>query len=58
MARDGDVVYVVFADAAGKVIAHSDLAQLGRDLQRPAGATPLGDTVLVQTVRSTRSTAT
>ena len=49
VARDGDVVYVVVTDSAGKVIAHSDLAQLGRALQRPDGATPLRDTVLVQT---------
>ena len=50
VARDGDVVYVVVTDSAGKVIAHSHLAQLGRALERPDGATPLRDTVLVQTL--------
>ena len=49
VARDGDVVYVAVTDSTGKVIAHSDLAQMGRALGRPHGATPLGDAVLVQT---------
>ena len=49
VARDGDVVYVAVTDSTGKVIAHSDLAQMGRALGRPEGATPLGDAVLVQT---------
>ena len=48
VARDVDVAYVAVTDPAGKVIAHSDLAQLGRRLERPAGAAPLADTVLVQ----------
>src|SRR5262245_46742465 len=51
VARDGDVVYVVVTDSAGKVIAHSDLKQIGRALQRPDGATPLGGTPRVQTLR-------
>jgi adenylate cyclase len=50
VARDADVAYVAVTDSAGKVIAHSDLGLLGRTLERPAGATPLGDTVLVQTL--------
>jgi adenylate cyclase len=50
VARDGDVVYVAVTDSTGKVIAHSDLRQMGRGLQRPHGATPLGDTVSVQTL--------
>jgi adenylate cyclase len=49
VARDGDVVYVAVTDSTGTVIAHSDLAQMGRALGRPEGATPLGDAVLVQT---------
>jgi adenylate cyclase len=48
VARDGDVAYVAVTDPTGKVIAHSDLAQLGRELERPDGATPLADTILVQ----------
>jgi adenylate cyclase len=50
VARDGDVVYVVVTDSSGKVIAHSDLKQIGRALRRPDGATPLGDVVSVQTL--------
>lgn len=50
VARDPDVVYVAVTNADGTVIAHSDLARLGRPLQRPAGAAPLGDAVLVQTL--------
>jgi len=48
VARDADVAYVAVTDSAGKVIAHSDLGLLGRALERPAGAMPLGDAVLVQ----------
>jgi adenylate cyclase len=49
VARDPDIVYVAVTDADGKLIGHSDLARLGRRLQRP-GAVPLGDAVLVQTL--------
>ena len=48
--RDPDVVYVAVTDSTGTVIAHSDLTRLGRRLERPAGASPLGDTVVVQTL--------
>jgi adenylate cyclase len=43
--KDPDVVYVVFADAEGKVVAHQDLSQIGQRAQRPTGL-PLaaGDT--------------
>jgi adenylate cyclase len=50
VARDGDVVYVAVIDSTGKVVAHSDLTQLGRRLERPTGARPVTDTVLVQTL--------
>src|SRR5262245_8977636 len=50
VARDGDVVYVVVTDSSGKVIAHSDLKQIGRPLQRPEGTASPGDTVRVQTL--------
>jgi class 3 adenylate cyclase len=50
VARDADVAYVAVTDTAGTVVAHSDLALVGRVLQRPAGATPLGDALLVQTL--------
>src|SRR4030095_622229 len=47
VARDGDVVYVAVTDSTGKVIAHSDLAQMGRALARAEGAAPLRDGGLV-----------
>jgi adenylate cyclase len=53
VARDGDVVYVVVTDSSGKVIAHSDLKQIGHALRRPDGATPIGDAISVQTLPRT-----
>jgi adenylate cyclase len=43
--KDPDVVYVIFAGADGKVVAHQDLSQIGQQVQRPNGL-PLaaGDT--------------
>jgi adenylate cyclase len=35
--KDGDVVYVVFVDTDGKVVAHPDLQQVGQRLERPPG---------------------
>ncbi len=46
--RDPDVAYVVVVDHEGRIVAHPDLALLGRRLERPAGLAPLGDEVLVQ----------
>ena len=48
--RDVDVLYVAVTNSHGTVIAHSELSRMGRPLQRPAGATPLGDAVVVQTL--------
>lgn len=50
IARDPEVMYVAVADSAGRAIAHSDLGLLDRSLQRPAAASPAGETVLVQIV--------
>src|SRR5262249_12450464 len=50
VARDGDVVYVVVTDSTGTVIAHSDLTQIGRALERPEGTAPPGDAVSVRTL--------
>jgi adenylate cyclase len=49
VARDADIAYVAVTDPTGKVIAHSEPARLGRELERPASAIPLADAVLVQT---------
>lgn len=49
VARDADVAYVAVTDPTGKVIAHSDVTRLEHKLERPDGATPLADVVLVQT---------
>ena len=35
--KDPDVVYVVFADADGKIVGHPDLSQIGQRLQRSDG---------------------
>jgi adenylate cyclase len=50
VARDADVAYVAVTDAAGTVVAHSDLTRLGRPLPRPAGAAPVEADLLVQTL--------
>ncbi|HEX2437509.1 MAG TPA: adenylate/guanylate cyclase domain-containing protein [Methylomirabilota bacterium] len=50
VARDDDVAYVAVTDAAGKVIAHSRLAELGRRVERPAEAAPLGNEIVVQSL--------
>jgi adenylate cyclase len=49
--QDPDVAYVVITDHHGRVLAHSELSQIGEVLTRPAGLAPLGDTVLIQTYR-------
>ena len=41
--KDPDVAYVVIADQDGKVQAHSDVALIGRAVERPAGLVPAGD---------------
>ena len=48
VARDTDVAYVAVTDASDKVVAHSDLALLGRRLQRPA--TTRGTEIVVRTL--------
>jgi adenylate cyclase len=50
VARDADVAYVAVTDASGKVVAHSDLALLGRPLERPGSPAPRGEAVVVQTL--------
>src|SRR5262245_63158975 len=45
--KDPDVVYVIFVDADGKVVAHQDLSQIGQRVQRPNGLPmAVGDTVV------------
>jgi adenylate cyclase len=34
--KDPDVVYVAFTDPEGRIVAHPDLAQVGRKIERPA----------------------
>jgi len=46
--RDPDVVYVVFVDADGKIVAHPDLARVGEPLTRPPGLSVAGNDVVVQ----------
>jgi len=35
--KDPDVVYVVFTDQDGRIVAHPDLGLIGRPIERPAG---------------------
>ena len=35
--KDPDVVYVVFTDQDGRVVAHTDLSLIGKMIERPAG---------------------
>lgn len=47
--RDGDVAYVIVADHADKIVAHTDVGVIGRPLTRPGRLAALGDRPLVQT---------
>ena len=40
--RDPDVAYVAIANPTGETLAHSDVALIGRPLERPAGLAPAG----------------
>ena len=46
--KDPDVAYVIVADEDGKIVAHGDLAAIGKKYQRSASLAPLTDTVLVR----------
>jgi adenylate cyclase len=48
--RTADISYVAVTDAAGTVVAGSDPNSIGHRIKRPAGATPVGDGVVVQTL--------
>ncbi len=41
--RDPDVTYVVIANPDGEILAHSDVALIGRQVERPAGLAPAGN---------------
>lgn len=47
--KDSDVVYVVITDHRGRVLAHTDVALIGRPLERPSELKPLKGEPLVQT---------
>jgi len=46
--QDPDVVYAIITDHDGKVVAHSDLAFIGKPLERPKNLQPLGADLQVQ----------
>jgi len=46
--QDRDVAYVIMADYDGKIVAHGDLAMVGRPMERPAGLRPAGDVMEIQ----------
>jgi adenylate cyclase len=47
--KDSDVVYVVITDHRGRVLAHTDVALIGRPLERPSALQALKGEPLVQT---------
>jgi adenylate cyclase len=52
--KDEDVAYVIIADHAGQILAHPDVALIGRPLQRPDGLALPGDEPLIQTYSDPR----
>jgi adenylate cyclase len=56
--KDGDIVYVVIVDHDGKILAHTDVRLIGRQLERLPELAPLGDTPLVQTYTGTEGRIT
>ncbi len=46
--QDDDVAYVAITDHRGRTVAHSDVSQVGRRLERPPGLAAVGDEPLVQ----------
>jgi class 3 adenylate cyclase len=49
--KDVDVTYVIIANQDGEVQAHSDVAMIGRPLERPAELGRLGDTLQIRTYK-------
>jgi class 3 adenylate cyclase/uncharacterized membrane protein affecting hemolysin expression len=47
--RDPDVAYVAIVNPDGEVLAHSDVALIGRPVERPAGLAPAGTSLTVNT---------
>jgi class 3 adenylate cyclase/uncharacterized membrane protein affecting hemolysin expression len=45
--RDPDVAYVAIVNPDGEVLAHSDVALIGRPVERPAGLAPAGTSLTV-----------
>ena len=47
--RDPDVAYVVIANPDGEILGHSDVALIGRQVERPAGLAPAGNRLDINT---------
>jgi class 3 adenylate cyclase/uncharacterized membrane protein affecting hemolysin expression len=47
--RDPDVAYVAIANPEGEILAHSDVAVIGRPVERPAGLAPAGSQLTTNT---------
>ena len=47
--RDPDVAYVVIANPDGEILGHSDVAMIGRQVERPAGLAPAGNRLALNT---------
>src|SRR5437773_7322816 len=49
--KDTDVAYIIIADEKGQIRAHSDITQIGEDVQRPAPLAPASDESTVTSYR-------
>ena len=47
--RDEDVAYVIFTDENETILAHGDVAMIGKRLERPQKLKPVTDQLLIQT---------
>src|SRR5206468_5653962 len=49
--KDSDVAYIIIADEKGQIRAHSDISQIGEEVQRPAPLAPASDEITVTSYR-------
>jgi sensor histidine kinase regulating citrate/malate metabolism len=49
--KDSDVAYIIITDEKGQIRAHSDINQIGGEVQRPAPLAPASDQITVTSYR-------
>jgi len=49
--KDSDVAYIIITDEKGQIRAHSDISQIGEEVQRPAPLAPASDQITVTSYR-------